>query len=115
MLPGDYTNRRYERTIAMPLFCMIGRDGPQGLELRKLHREAHLANVAPLKNAGQMAYAGPLIDEENLPCGSILIFEADDLDSARRFAASDPYVVEGIFESFELFETAQVLPRSWWG
>ena len=96
----------------MPLFCMIGRDGPQGLALRKLHRDAHLANVAPLKDAGRMPYAGPLINEAGQPCGSILIFESDDLASARRFAASDPYVVEGIFASHEVIETRAVVSQT---
>ncbi len=96
----------------MPLFCLIGRDGPKGLELRKIHRDAHLANVAPLKEAGQMAYAGPLIDETGQPCGSILIFQADDLASARRFAASDPYVTEGIFASHEVIETRAVVSQT---
>ena len=96
----------------MPLFCLIGRDGPRGLELRKLHREAHLANVAPLKEAGQMAYAGPFIDEAGQPCGSILIFEAVDLAAARRFAAEDPYVVEGVFASHEVIETRAVVSQA---
>ena len=96
----------------MPLFCMIGRDGPRGLELRKLHREAHLANVAPLEAAGRMPYAGPLIDEDHRPCGSILIFEASDLAAARRFAAGDPYVVEGIFASHEVIETRAVISQT---
>ena len=96
----------------MPLFCLIGRDGPRGLELRKLHREAHLANVAPLKDAGHMAYAGPLIDEEGQPCGSILIFHADDLAAARRFASADPYVVQGVFASHEVIETRAVMSQA---
>ena len=96
----------------MALFCMIGRDGPQGLALRKLHREAHLNNVAPLREAGQMAYAGPLIDDASQPCGSILIFEADDLEAARRFASTDPYVVQGIFASYEVIETRAVVSHT---
>ena len=96
----------------MPLFCMIGRDGPQGLELRKLHREAHLANVTPLKEAGRMAYAGPLIDEEGQPCGSVLIFEISNLASARAFAARDTYVVEGVFASHEVMETRAVVSQA---
>jgi uncharacterized protein YciI len=96
----------------MPLFCMIGRDGPQGLSLRKIHREAHLANIAPLREAGRMPYAGPLIDEEGQPCGSILVFEADDLEAARRFASTDPYVQQGIFASHEVIETRAVVSQT---
>ena len=95
----------------MPLFCMIGRDGPQGLARRKIHRKAHLANIEPLEKAGHMPYAGPLIDEDGQPCGSVLIFEASDLASARAFAATDPYVVEEIFTSHEVIETRAVVSQ----
>ena len=96
----------------MPLFVLIGRDGPDGIALRKRHREAHLANVAPLKEAGRMAYAGPLLDEDGQPCGSVLIFEADGLEAARAFAATDPYVVEGIFARYEVIETRAVVSQA---
>ena len=43
--------------------------------------------------------------------GSVVVFEAADLVAARAFAESDPYVVEGIFASIEVFETLQVFPR----
>ena len=41
----------------MPLFVLIGRDGPQGLALRKQCREAHLENLRPLAEAGRVRYA----------------------------------------------------------
>ncbi len=95
----------------MAVFVMIGRDGPRGLELRKLHREAHLENLAGLERAGRIRHAGPLLGESGDPVGSVILFEADSLASARAFAAADPYVVEGIFESHEVCETRVVLPR----
>jgi uncharacterized protein YciI len=95
----------------MPLFVLLGRDGPKGLELRKAHREAHLENLEPLDQAERVRYAGPLIDAGGSPCGSVIVFEADDLESALSFAAADPYVVEGIFESWEVIETRQVFPK----
>ena len=94
----------------MPLFALIGRDGPRGLELRRRHRAAHLANLEPLDQAGRIRFAGPLLDESESPCGSVIIFEADDLAAARAFAASDPYTVEGIFESYEVIGTRLVFP-----
>jgi uncharacterized protein YciI len=95
----------------MPLFAMIGRDGPRGLELRKLHRDAHLAGLARLDAAGRIRHAGPLRDAAGQPCGSLVVFEADSLEAARAQAAADPYVVEGVFASHEVFETAVVLPK----
>jgi uncharacterized protein YciI len=92
------------------LFVLIGRDGARGAELRPLHREAHLRSLRPLADAGRVRHAGPLLDEAGAPCGSVVIFDAPDLASARRFAASDPYVVEGVFERWEVLETRQVFP-----
>jgi len=94
----------------MALFVLIGRDGAQGAALRKLHREAHLANLKPLADAGRVAYAGPLLDASDQPCGSVVVFEAEDLGAARRFAAADPYVVHGVFERWEVLGTRQVIP-----
>lgn len=94
----------------MPLFVLIGRDGPRGLDLRKLHRAAHLANLEPLERAGRIRYGGPLVDRSGAPCGSVVVFEAPDAAAARALAESDPYVVEGVFASWEVLETRQVLP-----
>ncbi len=95
----------------MPLFVLIGRDGSRGIELRLQHREAHLANLRPLADAKRVRYAGPLLDDSGKPCGSLVIFEADDLAAARRFAESDPYVVEGIFQRYEVLATRAVFPE----
>jgi hypothetical protein len=92
----------------MPLFAMIGRDGPRGAELRKLHRPAHLSNLAPLAAAGRVRFAGPLLGDDGAPVGSLVVFEAAGLADARAFAATDPYVAHGIFASHEVVETRDV-------
>jgi hypothetical protein len=94
----------------MGLFVLVGRDGARGAQLRKQHRDAHLANLRPLADAGRVVYAGPLLDDMEQPCGSVIVFEAEGISAARRFAASDPYVVHGIFESHEVFGSRQVFP-----
>jgi uncharacterized protein YciI len=94
----------------MPLFALIGRDGDRGAELRKVHRQAHLANLEPLSREGRVLYGGPLLDAEGRPCGSLILFEASDLAAARAFAAGDPYVTGGVFESHEVLETRRVFP-----
>lgn len=94
----------------MGLFVLIGRDGARGAELRKRHRDAHLANLRPLADAGRVVYAGPLLDTAEQPCGSVIVFEAESLDAARRIASSDPYVVNGVFESHDVFGSRQVFP-----
>lgn len=94
----------------MGLYVLIGRDGADGLARRKLHREAHLANLKPLADAGSVLYAGPMLDDAEQPCGSVVVFEAASLEAARVFAASDPYVVQGVFAKWEVLGTKQVFP-----
>ena len=95
----------------MPLFVLIGRDGPNGLALRKRHRDAHLANLQPLVDAGRVRFAGPMRTDDGNPCGSVVVFEATDLAAARAFAETDPYLVQGVFDSLEVRETLQVFPE----
>jgi len=95
----------------MPLFVLIGRDGPDGLALRRRHRDAHLANLQPLVEADRVRFAGPIRTEDGNPCGSVVVFEAADLAAARAFAETDPYAVQGIFPSVEVRETLQVFPE----
>jgi len=94
----------------MPLFVLVGHDGPEGPALRKLHRPAHLENLRPLVRAGRVRFAGPLLDGGN-PAGSLIVFEAPDLAAAHAFASSDPYVVHGVFARHELHETRDVVPE----
>ncbi len=95
----------------MPLYVFIGRDGERGLALRKTHRPAHLERLEDLSTAGKVPHAGPLLDKGGDPVGSLILFEADDLPSAQRFAAADPYVVSGVFASHEVYETKVVFPK----
>ena len=96
----------------MPYFVYQGRDSDRGLELRKLHRQKHLDHLAGLDLDGRIQFAGPLIDREQNPCGSVIVLEAGDFDEAKRIAESDPYLLEGIFESVEVFETKLVFPSA---
>lgn len=95
----------------MPVFALIGKDSQQGLELRKVHREAHLEGLQKLSDQGRLHYAGPLLDGEGSPTGSVVIFEDEDLKLAMRTASSDPYIVHGVFESYEIQETKVVFPK----
>jgi uncharacterized protein len=96
----------------MPWFVLIGRDGPHGLELRKLHRPAHLAGLEPLADARRIRHAGPMLGDDGAPVGSVVVFEAADLAEARAIAARDVYVTEGVFADYEVRETSGVFPRT---
>ena len=91
----------------MPLYALIGTDAAGALERRMEHRPAHLEGLQALQDAGRIRYAGPTLDEAGKPRGSVVVFEAPDLAAATALAAADPYVVEGVFESWQVHETKQ--------
>ena len=95
----------------MPTFVWIGRDGPRGAELRSLHRPAHLAGLEPLAQEGRIRFAGPLRTPEGQPVGSVIILDAPDLEQAQAIAARDAYTTQGVFATWEVFETTVVFPR----
>ena len=68
----------------MPYYALIGHDAAGSLELRKQHRDAHLANLRTLDEAGRVRHAGPMLDDSGAPCGSVVIFEAESLEAALR-------------------------------
>lgn len=92
----------------MPLFVILGRDGPRGQELRKLHRPDHLAHYQPLAREGRVRFAGPLLDDGGAPCGSVLVLEFASVEEARAHAARDPYVARGVFAAHEVRGTVDV-------
>jgi len=94
----------------MKLFVYIGHDGPQGTELRKSVRDRHIAYIKTLDDAGRIRFAGPLRDEAGNPCGSLIVFEAENFSAAQAVAANDPYAVEGVFASVAVHGSQAVFP-----
>ena len=81
------------------LFCVVAIDKPDSLALRMATREAHFAYG---KETGVIKLGGPFLDPKQDMAGSLIIFEADDIESARRWHAGDPYVKAGLFAHSEV-------------
>ena len=79
------------------LFALICTDKPQSLPLRLATREAHLAYLETY--AGKLLQAGPLLDPDGRPCGSLLLIDVADAAAAAGFSEADPYARAGLFES----------------
>ena len=79
------------------LFALICTDRPASLELRMATRPAHLTYLE--QAAETLVQAGPLLDAEGRPGGSLLIIDVADRAAAEAFAAADPYARAGLFES----------------
>lgn len=79
------------------LFAILCTDRPNSLETRLATRDAHLAYLKTCID--KLVQVGPLLDEANRPCGSLLIIDVTDRAAAESFAASDPYAAVNLFES----------------
>ncbi|TGV73338.1 hypothetical protein EN788_72185, partial [Mesorhizobium sp. M2D.F.Ca.ET.145.01.1.1] len=55
-----------------------------------------------LISEGKLAFAGPFLDADGKPDGSLVMIEAVDMTAAQVLAASDPYAKAGLFESVEI-------------
>jgi uncharacterized protein YciI len=98
------------------LYVITGKDGPHGFEIRRRVRPAHLERARALVDEGRMMIAGPCpaIDSPDPGpagfTGSVIIAEFPSLDEAKAWVAADPYVTEGVFESYEVRPFVKVLP-----
>jgi uncharacterized protein len=82
------------------LFALICTDKPDSLELRMTVRPDHLAFLESLGEG--LKAAGPFVDDDGKPTGSLVIINADDKASAQEIAAQDPYAIAGLFSSVEI-------------
>ena len=99
--------------VRVPLFVMIGQDGPEGADRREEHRVAHVAHVEALDGAGRIHLAGPIRDEKNTrSVGAVIVFEAPSLEEAWRVANEDPYVTGGVFASVTVAPFTHVYPKA---
>ncbi|MDQ7262947.1 YciI family protein [Paracoccus sp. PS-1] len=88
------------------LFAFVCTDKPDALDIRMANRPAHLEWLDSTRG---VYIAGPLLDEGQTPCGSILVVEHEDLEAARQWAAQDPYAQAGLFESVAIREWKKVI------
>jgi len=84
------------------LFAFTGTDKPDQLDLRVATRPDHVAYLTGLNDTGVLKLAGPFIDGNGTPCGSMLVLEADTIEAARDILAGDPYAKVGLFAATEV-------------
>lgn len=84
------------------LFAFICKDKPNHLQLRLDVRPDHVAFLNGLNAEGALKFAGPFLDDDGKPCGSLVVVEAADKQAASALAAKDPYAKAGLFEAVEI-------------
>lgn len=82
------------------LFAVICTDRKDGLETRKLNRARHLEYLDSIGDA--LKGAGPFLDEDGNPYGSMVIVDMPNLDAVQKFAYNDPYSIAGLFDNVDI-------------
>lgn len=84
------------------LFAFICTDKPDHLAVRMETRPDHLAYLKDLNSKGVLKFAGPFVDHDGKPNGTLAVIEAEDREHAEAIAASDPYAKAGLFAQVEI-------------
>ena len=92
----------------MAYFAIHCIDKPDSAELRAATRPAHLAYIETVLD--RVLAAGPLLDMDGKPLGSLLIIDFPDREAAIEFAAGDPYALAGLFGSVAVTAWRKVYP-----
>ena len=87
------------------LYALICIDKPNSLDIRMKARPDHLAFLEKLGSS--LKAAGPFVDNDDKPTGSLLIIEAANKAHAIAIATMDPY------SAVDLFESVEIKPWKW--
>jgi uncharacterized protein len=82
------------------LYAIIAEDKPDGLDHRLAVRPTHLEHLKTLGD--KLVFAGPFLDDNEKPCGSLMVVDAPSQAEAEALAAKDPFVAQGVFASYEV-------------
>ena len=82
------------------------------LERRSAYRAEHLALARAASERGELVLAGAFADPADQ---ALIVFEGPDRSVAERFAASDPYVQNGLVKSWQVREWTVVIGRAFGG
>ncbi|RWK55455.1 YciI-like protein [Mesorhizobium sp.] len=84
------------------LFALICKDKPGSLQVRLDTRPEHVAFLEGLNGENKLAFAGPFLDDDGKPNGSLVVVEERNLEAAEALSAADPFARAGLFESVEI-------------
>ncbi|MDO9416533.1 YciI-like protein [Pararhizobium sp.] len=84
------------------LFAFLCTDKPNSLQVRMDARPEHVAWLNGLNDAGTLKFAGPFLDAESKPNGSLVVVKAETIEDAQALSAADPYAKAGLFASVDI-------------
>lgn len=81
------------------LFVVTALDKDNSLELRMATRAAHFDYA---RETNCIRLGGPFLNDKDEMVGSLIIFEAADLQAAQKWHDNDPYKKAGLFKSSDV-------------
>lgn len=84
------------------LFAVLCTDKPNALQVRMDARPAHVEFLNDLNVKGILVFAGPFLDDEGKPNGSLVVFNAETIEDVRAIASADPYAKAGLFSNVDI-------------
>lgn len=92
------------------LFIVHAQDRPGTRALRQQVRVPHLVFVA--RHARAFRYGGPLLGDDGVPLGSLMILDLPDREALEAHLAADPFFGSGLFERVQVWQSAQIVPEA---
>ena len=88
----------------MPQYVVIAYDGTDAaaLDRRMAVRPAHLENVMPMVETGQLKAGGAILDDAGKMIGSVTICDFPDRAALDQWLATDPYVTGNVWQKIEV-------------
>ena len=97
-------------------YAIIAADVPNSLEKRIEARPEHLARLQELQNQGRLMLAGPFPAIDSIDpgpagfSGSLIVAEFNDVEAAKSWASTDPYVTAGVYNNVIVKPFRKTLP-----
>ena len=82
-------------------------DKANSLDLRLSTREEHIKYLKKIKK--KLILAGPILDKNDNPVGTVLIVDFDNLNTLKKFLNGDPYSKVNLFKDVEIVRFKKVI------
>ena len=88
-------------------YLITCKDKEDSIELRLSTREEHIKYLKKIKK--KLILAGPILDKNDNPVGTVLIVDFDELAAVKKFLYDDPYSKVNLFQEVEITRFKKVI------
>ena len=82
-------------------------DKENSIDLRLSTREEHIKYLKKIKK--KLILAGPILDKNDNPVGTVLIVDFDNLNAVEKFLNEDPYSKVDLFNDIKIVRFKKVI------